>query len=154
MHRIGGIEKDFDSGNISYDPRNHQKMSETRALKIAGIARDIPPLEMVEGEAEGRLLVLGWGSTYGAIREGVRRARARGLSVSHAHLRHLNPMPSNTLELLRRFDRVLVPEMNMGQLVKIIRSEYLIPAESYAKIEGMPFKIDEIEARIRTMLET
>jgi 2-oxoglutarate/2-oxoacid ferredoxin oxidoreductase subunit alpha len=154
MHRIGGIEKDYNSGNISYDPRNHQKMSETRAAKIAGIARDIPPLEIVEGEDHGKLLVLGWGSTYGALREGVLRARARGLSVSHAQLRYLNPMPANTLELLSRFDKVLIPEMNMGQLVKIIRSEYLIPAESYAKIEGMPFKIDEIETRIRTILET
>lgn len=152
-HRIGGLEKSFDSGNISYDPENHQKMSETRAAKIAGIARSIPKLQMEVGEDSGKLLVLGWGSTFGAIREAVTRSRARGLSVSHAHLRYLNPMPENLGSLLQRFDRVLVPEMNMGQLVKLLRSDYLVPAESYAKIEGQPFKIDEIEARIKQALE-
>lgn len=153
-HRIGGIEKGYDTGNISYDPANHQLMSETRAAKIKNIANDIDELTISEGEASGDLLVLGWGSTYGALKEAVRRCRARGLKVSHAHLRHLNPMPRNTLDVLQSFANVLVPEMNMGQLVKLIRSEYLVPAESYAKIEGQPFKIDEVESRIRQLLES
>lgn len=153
MHRVGGIEKDFDSGNISYSPKNHQKMSETRAGKIAGIARDIPDLKVEEGEDSGKLLVLGWGSPYGAIREAVRRSRARGLSVSHAHLRYMNPFPKNLAELLGKFDRVLIPELNMGQLVKVIKSEFLIPAHSFAKIEGQPFTIDELQERIRQVLE-
>lgn len=152
-HRIGGIEKSFTSGHISYSPENHQKMSETRAAKIAGIARDIPELGIEEGDSSGKLLVLGWGSTYGSIREAVRRSRARGLSVSQAHLRYLNPMPSNFAKLLSRFDKVLIPEMNMGQLVKIVRGEHLIPAESYAKIEGMPFTVEEIEQRISQLVE-
>lgn len=153
-HRIGGIEKGYETGNISYDPANHQLMSETRAAKIRNIANEVEELSISEGAPSGDLLVLGWGSTYGALKEAVRRCRARGLSVSHAHLRYLNPMPRNTLEILRSFERVLIPEMNMGQLVKLIRSEYLVPAESYAKIEGQPFKIDEVEARIRQMLES
>ncbi len=152
-HRIGGLEKDFDSGNISYSPENHQRMSETRANKIANIAGDAPDLEIVEGDESGRLLVLGWGSTYGAIREAVRRSRARGASVSHAHLRYLNPFPKNLGQLMQKFDHVLVPEMNMGQLVKLIRSEFLIPAQSFAKIEGQPFTIDELEGRIQRVLE-
>lgn len=153
MHRVGGIEKDFDSGNISYSPKNHQKMSETRAGKIAGIARDIPDLKIEEGDDSGKLLVLGWGSPYGAIREAVRRSRARGLSVSHAHLRYMNPFPKNLAQLLGKFDRVLIPELNMGQLVKVIKSEFLVPAHSFAKIEGQPFTIDELQERIRQVLE-
>lgn len=152
-HRIGGIEKDYDSGNISYDASNHQKMSETRAAKVANIANDVPPLEIVEGPDHGRLLVLGWGSTYGAIREGVRRARQRGLDVAHAHLRYIHPMPRNTLDVLKRFDRVLIPEMNLGQLLKVVRSELFVAAEGYSKIEGQPFKIEEIELKIRQLLE-
>jgi 2-oxoglutarate ferredoxin oxidoreductase subunit alpha len=153
MHRVGGLEKGYDSGDISYSPENHQRMSETRAAKIAGIAAHIPELEMTEGEDSGKLLVLGWGSTYGAIRESVRRARARGLSVSHAHLNYLNPFPRNLGDLMSRFDQLLVPELNMGQLVKLLRSEYMVPAQSFPKIEGLPFNIDELEARIRQMLE-
>jgi 2-oxoglutarate ferredoxin oxidoreductase subunit alpha len=152
-HRIGGLEKSFDSGNISYDPKNHQRMSETRAAKIAGIANDVPELSIEEGAESGKLLVLGWGSTCGAIRAAVRRCRERGLDVSHAHLRYLNPFPRNLGEVLSRFQRVLVPEMNLGQLVKILRSEFLVPAVSYPKIEGQPFKIDEVEAKIRQLLE-
>ncbi len=153
MHRIGGLEKDYDSGNISYSPTNHQLMSDVRAAKIAGIANDVPELSIVEGEDSGKLLVLGWGSTYGAIREAVRRSRAKGLSVSHAHLKYLNPFPKNTADLLSRFERVLVPEMNQGQLVKLLRSEYLSPAESFAKIEGLPFSVTELEERIARVLE-
>jgi 2-oxoglutarate ferredoxin oxidoreductase subunit alpha len=153
-HRIGGLEKDYNSGHISYDPDNHELMSKTRAAKIANIANDVPELEIEVGDPSGKLLVLGWGSTYGAIREAVQRSRDRGLSVSHAHLHYLNPLPRNLGEILERFERVLIPEMNLGQLVHIIRGQYLAPAESYPKIQGQPFKIDEIEDYIRQMMES
>lgn len=152
-HRIGGIEKNYDSGHISYDPQNHQRMCEARAAKVQGIASDLPELRVEAGAESGKLLVLGWGSTYGAIHEAVTRACRRGLSVSHAHLRSLNPLPRNTAELLARFDRVLVPELNLGQLVQVIRAKYLVPAESYPKIEGRPFSIEEVELRISRLLE-
>jgi 2-oxoglutarate/2-oxoacid ferredoxin oxidoreductase subunit alpha len=153
-HRIGGIEKDHDSGHISYDPKNHEKMSRTRAAKIAGIANDVPEQKIALGEDKGKLLVLGWGSTYGAIHEAVSRCRTRGLDVSHAHLNYINPMPRNFGELLKRFDRVLIPELNMGQLVQLVRSRYLVPAESLPKIQGQPFRIDELEEKIRQMMES
>jgi 2-oxoglutarate ferredoxin oxidoreductase subunit alpha len=153
-HRIGGLEKDYDSGHISYAPDNHERMTRVRAAKIAGIAQDIPDQQIEVGEDSGKLLVLGWGSTYGAIREAVQRCRQRGLSVSHAHVNYIHPFPKNLGELLRRFERVLVPELNMGQLVKLIRSTYLVPAESFPKVQGQPFKIAEVEERIRQMLES
>lgn len=153
-HRIGGLEKDFNSGHISYAPENHEKMTKTRAAKIAGIANDIPEQQIEIGTDKGKLLVLGWGSTYGSIREAVQRCRDRGLDVSHAHVRHLNPFPKNLGELLKRFDRVLVPELNNGQLVKMIRSQYLVPAESLPKIQGQPFKIAELEEKIRQVMES
>jgi 2-oxoglutarate ferredoxin oxidoreductase subunit alpha len=153
-HRIGGIEKSFDSGHISYDPKNHEKMCRTRAAKIAGIAADIPEQDIAVGSDHGKLLVLGWGSTYGAIHEAVSRCRERGLDVSHAHLKYLNPMPRNLGELLARFERVIVPEMNMGQLVQLVRSRYLVPAESFPKIQGQPFRIEEIEEKIRQVMES
>lgn len=154
IHRIGGLEKDYDSGHISYSPENHERMCRVRAAKIAGIAADIPEQQMEVGDDHGKLLVLGWGSTYGAIREAVERCRSRGLDVSHAHVRYMNPFPRNLGELLARFDRVLIPELNLGQLVKLIRSQYLVPAESYPKIQGQPFKISELEERIRKALES
>jgi 2-oxoglutarate ferredoxin oxidoreductase subunit alpha len=154
MHRIGGIEKDFNSGHISYNPDNHEKMTKTRAAKIAGIAQDVPEQQIEVGNDSGKLLVLGWGSTYGSIREAVQRSRDRGLDVSHAHVRYLNPFPKNLGELLKRFDRVLVPELNNGQLVKLIRSQYLVPAESLPKIQGQPFKIAELEDKIRQVMES
>jgi 2-oxoglutarate ferredoxin oxidoreductase subunit alpha len=154
MHRIGGLEKDFNSGHISYSPENHELMVRTRAAKIAGIAADIPDLEIEVGDPSGKLLVLGWGSTYGSIREAVQRCRDRGLSVSHAHLRYINPFPKNLGELLTRFDRVLVPELNLGQLVKLVRSTFLVPAESLPKVQGHPFKISELEDKIRSLLES
>jgi 2-oxoglutarate ferredoxin oxidoreductase subunit alpha len=154
MHRIGGLEKDYNSGHISYSPENHELMCRTRAAKIAGIANDIPDLEIEVGESTGKLLVLGWGSTYGSIREAVQRCRERGLSVSHAHLRYLNPFPKNLGEVLKSFDRVLVPELNLGQLVKMIRTTYLVPAESLPKVQGQPFKISELEDKIRQVLES
>jgi 2-oxoglutarate/2-oxoacid ferredoxin oxidoreductase subunit alpha len=153
-HRIGGLEKDHDSGHISYAPDNHERMCLVRAAKIAGIANDIPDQKVEVGDDSGKLLVLGWGSTYGSIREAVQRCRARGLSVSHAHLNYINPFPKNLGELMSRFERVLVPELNLGQLVKIIRSTYLVPAESFPKVQGQPFKIAEIEDKIRQVLES
>jgi len=154
VHRIGGLEKDYNSGHISYSPENHERMSLVRAQKIAGIAQDVPEQTIEVGNDGGKLLVLGWGSTYGAIREAVERCRARGLDVSHAHVRYLNPFPKNLGELLRRFDRVLIPELNLGQLVKLVRTQYLVPAESYPKIQGQPFLIAELEERIRRTLES
>jgi 2-oxoglutarate/2-oxoacid ferredoxin oxidoreductase subunit alpha len=154
MHRVGGLEKDYDSGHISYAPDNHERMVKTRAQKIANIANDIPDVEMEVGEDSGKLLVLGWGSTYGAIREAVQRCRDRGLSVSHAHLRYINPFPKNLGALLQRFERVLVPELNLGQLVKIVRSTFMVPAESLPKVQGQPFKIAELEDKIRQLLES
>ncbi len=153
-HRIGGIEKDFNSGHISYNPDNHEKMTKTRAAKIAGIANDVPEQTIEVGNDSGKLLVLGWGSTYGAIREAVQRCRERGLDVAHAHVRYLNPFPKNLGDLLKRFDRVLIPELNNGQLVKMIRSQYLVPAESLPKIQGQPFKIAELEDKIRQVMES
>lgn len=143
-HRIGGLEKADILGNVSYDPDNHHRMTLLRQAKVAGIAKDIPPLD-VFGADEGDLLVLGWGSTYGAIRSAVERLRARGLAVSHAHLRHLNPFPANTEDVLRAFRRVLIPEMNLGQLVMLIRARYLIDAVGYNRVRGKPFRIAEIE---------
>lgn len=151
-HRIGGLEKSYDSGHISYDPQNHEKMSHVRRDKIRGIARDIPLQTIEEGAESGKLLLLGWGSTYGAIRAAVRRARQVGLDVSHAHLRYLNPLPPNLGELLGRFDRVVVPELNLGQLVRVLRAELSVDVESFTKIQGQPFRISEIEERIRQEL--
>jgi len=148
-HRIGGIEKDFDTGHISYDPGNHHRMTQTRAAKIAGIARDIPPQDVALGEERGALAVVGWGSTFGAIHEAVRRARGDGLAVSHIHVRYLSPFPSNLGELLRRFDRVLVPELNNGQLVQLLRAAYLVDAKGFNKIAGKPFHVAELGAAIR-----
>lgn len=142
-HRIGGIEKD-ENGNINYDPDNHDKMVALRQAKIDKIADFIPELEAFP-DNKGGLLVLGWGSTYGAIREAVLRVRTQGYSVSHAHLRHLNPFPKNIEKVLRSFDKVLIPELNLGQLALIIRGKYLIPAVQYNKVRGRPFGIDEME---------
>ena len=147
-HRIGGIEKSFETGDISYDPANHQKMTELRKEKVAQIAHYIPLQEVSFGESEGKLAVLGWGSTYGAIHQAVKRAVADGMQVSHIHVRYLSPMPRNLHEILSKFDAVLVPEMNTGQFVKMIRSEFLIDARGLNKIAGQPFKIGEILAAI------
>jgi 2-oxoglutarate ferredoxin oxidoreductase subunit alpha len=147
-HRIGGLEKSYDSGNISYDPDNHHKMTKVRAAKIAGIANDVPEQRVEVGEETGDLLVVGWGSTYGAIMQAVRRAREAGHAVSQIHVRNLCPLPRRIGELLRGFKRVIVPEMNNGMLVKILRSEFLVDAIGINKIAGQPFKVSEIEAAI------
>jgi 2-oxoglutarate ferredoxin oxidoreductase subunit alpha len=151
-HRIGGIEKEDITGNVSYDPENHMHMVLTRADKVARIAYDIPDIE-VFGEPEGRLLVIGWGSTYGAITSAVEEMQSRGKSVSSIHLRYLNPFPSNLGELLGRFDRVLVPELNLGQLAMLLRARFLVPAVSFPKVKGKPFKISELTARIEELYE-
>jgi 2-oxoglutarate ferredoxin oxidoreductase subunit alpha len=154
MHRIGGIEKDYDSGNISYEPENHQKMTNVRRDRILGIAHDIPLQKVEAGNEKGRLAVVGWGSTYGPISRAVDRCRAEGLDVSHIHLRYIWPLPRNLGELLKGFDQVIVPEMNDGQLVTLLRAQYLVPAQGLNKVTGKPFKISEIEAAIRSRLET
>ncbi len=148
-HRIGGIERSYESGHISYDPDNHEKMTKVRAAKVAGIAQDIPEQQVALGEAGGPLAVVGWGSTFGPIHQAVRQARAAGVSVSHIHIRYLAPFPRNLGDLLRRFDRILVPEMNNGQLVTLLRAAYLVPAEGLNQISGKPFKVSTIEAAIR-----
>ncbi|MFQ5913234.1 MAG: 2-oxoacid:acceptor oxidoreductase subunit alpha [Nitrospinota bacterium] len=150
-HRIGGIEKQDVVGTVSYDPANHEHMVRTRAAKVAGIANDIP-LAAVVGEPKGKLVVIGWGSTYGAITTAVSVLQARGASVSHVHLRHLNPLPRNLGEIISNFERVLVPEMNLGQLLKVIRAEYLVDAIGFNKIQGQPFKIAELVDRIEEVL--
>jgi len=152
-HRIGGIEKDYDSGNISYDPANHQRMTDVRAAKIRGIADDIPAQSAEQGGETGRMAVVGWGSTYGPISRAVARVRADGFDVSHIHIRYLWPLPRNLGELLAGFEQIMVPEMNNGQLLTILRSEYLVPAEGLDRVTGQPFKIAEIEAAIRDRLE-
>ncbi|PRQ04888.1 2-oxoglutarate oxidoreductase subunit KorA [Enhygromyxa salina] len=152
-HRIGGLEKDFNSGNISYDPANHHKMTKTRAAKIAGIAADVPEQQVEVGEASGDLLVVGWGSTYGAITQAVRRAREQGKPVSQVHIRHLFPFARGLDTLLRGFKKVIVPEMNNGMLSKLLRAEFLIDAVGVNKISGQPFKVREIEAAIDSELE-
>ena len=153
MHRIGGIEKDYDTGHISYDSDNHHRMTKVRAAKIDGIARDIPEQAVATGEDHGRLAVVGWGSTFGAINQAVKRCRSDGVDVSHIHIRHIWPLPANLGELLARFDRVMVPEMNNGQLVHLLRSRYLVDAESVTQISGQPFKVSTLDQEIRKRVE-
>jgi 2-oxoglutarate ferredoxin oxidoreductase subunit alpha len=150
QHRIGGIEKQDGTGNVSYDPDNHQRMTNLRAEKVARIVADVPDLEVV-GPDRGKLLVVGWGGTYGAIHAAVKRSIDDGLSVAQVHLRHLNPFPANLGDVLRRYDRVLVPELNMGQLRMLLRAKYLVDAVGLNKVAGQPFKVGEIKARIREM---
>ena len=152
-HRIGGLERSATTGNISYDPDNHQKMTDLRAAKIQGIADDIPLQAPALGESQGDLAVVGWGSTYGPIHQAVRNLRDQGWSVSHIHLRYLWPLPRNLGDLLRGFGRVLVPEMNAGQLVTVLRAQYLIPAEGINQVTGKPFKVSDIEQAIRARVE-
>ena len=150
-HRIGGIEKEDVTGNVSYDPDNHEKMVRLRAEKVERIAQDYPDTE-IDGEDSGPLLVVGWGSTKGAIKGALRRLREEGLQVSHVHLRYLNPLPRDLGEILHRFDKVLVPEMNMGQLAFLLRGRYLVDAISYPKVQGQPFRTSEIAARVRQLM--
>jgi 2-oxoglutarate ferredoxin oxidoreductase subunit alpha len=153
MHRIGGIEKDYDSGHISYDPSNHQKMTDTRAAKIKGIANDIPAQTIHAGPDSGPVAVVGWGSTYGSINRAVSNLLDQGKQVSHIHLMNIWPLPANMGELLAGFEKVLVPEMNTGQLLTVLRSEYLVPAKGINKVNGQPFKIRELEQAITAEME-
>jgi 2-oxoglutarate ferredoxin oxidoreductase subunit alpha len=150
-HRIGGLETEELTGNVSYRPLNHQRMVDQRAEKVARIANELPPVE-VNGAPSGQLLVVGWGGTYGAITSAVNEARAAGRDVSSIHLRHLNPFPANLGDVLRRFEKVLVCELNSGQLWRLLRAEFVVPAEKLAKVEGQPFKVREVRAAIEQLL--
>lgn len=147
-HRIGGLEKELLTGNVSYDPDNHEKMVHIRANKIAGIANTIPDQIVNRGELGADILLLGWGSTYGAIETAVKELIAEGVSVAHIHLRHLFPFPKNLGDLLKNFDRILVPEMNMGQLSMLIRNEFLLDAKSVPKIKGLPFTVEDVKQTV------
>jgi len=151
-HRIGGLEKADGSGNVSYDPVNHERMIHLRGAKVAGVVQDVPDLEVDDESGDAEVLVLGWGSTYGSIAAGVRRVRARGLKVAQAHLVHLNPFPANLGDVVRGYRKVLVPEMNLGQLSRLIRADFLVDAQSLNKMQGVPFRAAEIETAILTLL--
>ncbi|HEY7400420.1 MAG TPA: 2-oxoacid:acceptor oxidoreductase subunit alpha [Actinomycetota bacterium] len=153
VHRIGGLEREVDTGNISYEPENHEAMTFLRRDKVAGIARDIPPLEVDDPSGQAELLVLGWGSTLGTIRAAARRTRETGRKVATAHLRHLNPFPANTGEVVAAYRKVLIPEMNLGQLAMLIRSRFLVDAISFAKVQGLPIFADDLEREILRVLD-
>lgn len=150
-HRLGGLEKEHETGNVSYDPENHQYMTNLRADKVERITREIPPTEIF-GDESGDLLIIGWGSTRGAIEAAVENVRVRGLSVGAVHLRYVNPLPSDLEEIIDRFDKVLVPELNNGQLVRILRDRYLLPFVPMNKVKGLPFRASEIEDKITELL--
>jgi len=152
-HRIGGLEKADGTGNVSYDPVNHERMIRLRQAKIDGIAREFGPLEVDDETGDAQVLVLGWGSTFGAIAAGVRRIRARGLKAAHAHLVHVHPFPTNLGEVLARYRTVLIPENNLGQLSRLVRAEFLVDAHSLTKVQGGPFRAAEIENAIASLLE-
>jgi 2-oxoglutarate ferredoxin oxidoreductase subunit alpha len=151
-HRIGGLEKQHLTGNVNYEAQNHEFMVRLRAEKVERIANDIPLAE-VEGDPKGEMLLVGWGGTYGAIKTAAINLRAKGLNVSHLHLKYLNPMPKNVGEILYNFKQILVPELNLGQLVKVLRSKYLVPAIGLNKIQGQPFKSIEIENKVKEMMK-
>jgi 2-oxoglutarate ferredoxin oxidoreductase subunit alpha len=143
QHRIGGLEKADGTGNISYDPDNHDKMVRLRQAKIDGIS--VPDVTVDDPSGQARTLVVGWGSTFGPIGAAARRVRGRGQQIATVHLRHLNPLPANLGEILARYDRVVVPEMNLGQLALLLRAKYLVDAISYTKVAGLPFKAEELQ---------
>ncbi|WP_440104188.1 2-oxoacid:acceptor oxidoreductase subunit alpha [Streptosporangium sp. H16] len=153
-HRIGGIEKAENTGNISYDPNNHDRMVRVRQAKIDGIANDIPPLAVDDPDGDARVLVLGWGSTYGPIAAAVRRIRRSGGKVAQAHLRHVNPLPVNTGEVLRSYDKVLLPEINLGQLALLLRARFLVDIISYNRVRGLPFKAEELAGVIQDVIDS
>jgi 2-oxoglutarate/2-oxoacid ferredoxin oxidoreductase subunit alpha len=153
-HRIGGLEKADRTGNISYDPDNHDLMTRLRAQKVAGIASDIPELEVDDPDGDATVLVLGWGGTYGPMAAAARRVRANGKQVAHAHLTHLNPMPRNTGDVLRRYEKVLVPEMNLGQLLSLIRSQFLVDAVGFNQVRGVPLRAAELAEAIEALVDS
>ncbi len=152
LHRIGGIEKQVDTGHINYEAANHQAMTDIRQAKVAGIANHIPEQAVELGETSGKLAIVGWGSTYGPIHQAVRRARAKGMDVHHIHLRHIWPMPKNMAVLLAGYEHILVPEMNTGQLKTVLRDQFLVDAKPLNKVSGQPFRIAEIEAAIENTI--
>jgi 2-oxoglutarate ferredoxin oxidoreductase subunit alpha len=151
-HRIGGIEKADRTGNISYDPDNHDFMTRTRQAKVDGIARSLPPMPVDDPDGDARVLVLGWGSTYGPIGAACRQVRASGASIAQAHLRHLNPFPNDLGDILKRYDKVVIPEMNLGQLAMLIRARYLVDAISVTQVRGLPFKADELAEMLQGVI--
>ncbi|MFZ9847619.1 MAG: 2-oxoacid:acceptor oxidoreductase subunit alpha [Flavobacteriales bacterium] len=151
-HRIGGIEKDSVTGNISYDPDNHELMTKLRQAKVDKIADYLPEQKLDNGTVDDKVLVLSWGSTYGVVKTAVRDLRAEGLSVAHAHVRYMNPLPKNLGDLLKKFDKILMPEMNNGQFVRIIRDKYLVPAIPFNKIQGLPFFTKEVVEKVKEVL--
>jgi 2-oxoglutarate ferredoxin oxidoreductase subunit alpha len=151
-HRIGGLEKDEITGNVSYDPENHEKMCRLRAEKIARIAFDIPDAQIDIGTDSGQLVAVGWGSTYGVIHEAVQRSRTEGLDISQLHLTYINPLPRNLGKLLSKFERILVPELNEGQLTSLLRARFCLPAKTISKLQGRPFGVAELQARFRKEL--
>jgi 2-oxoglutarate/2-oxoacid ferredoxin oxidoreductase subunit alpha len=152
-HRVGGIEKADRTGNISYDPDNHDFMVRTRQAKVDGIARSLPPLEVDDPTGDARVLVLGWGSTYGPIGAACRQIRAAGASIAQTHLRHLNPFPNDLGDILARYDKVVIPEMNLGQLAMLIRAKYLVDTISVTQVRGLPFKADELAEMLQGVIE-
>jgi 2-oxoglutarate ferredoxin oxidoreductase subunit alpha len=152
-HRIGGIEKAADTGNVSYDPANHDAMVRVRQAKVDGIVADIPDVEVDDPSGEARVLVLGWGSTYGPITAAVRRVRATGRRIAQAHLRHMNPFPANLGEVLRAYDRVIVPEMNLGQLAMLLRGRYLVDVQSYSRVRGLPISLSELAVDLQDEID-
>jgi 2-oxoglutarate/2-oxoacid ferredoxin oxidoreductase subunit alpha len=153
MHRIGGLEKQNETGNVSYDAKNHETMTRIRAEKIEKIADYIPLAKPDSGKDKGKLVVVGWGSTSGAIKTAVRELIVEGHDVAHVHLRHVNPFPKNLGELLSGYDKILIPEMNCGQLLKLIRAKYLFPAEGFSKVQGLPFTTSELKNKILEILK-
>ena len=153
VHRIGGLEREDETGNISYDPQNHERMTLLRRDKVNGVAADIPPIEVDDPDGDAELLVLGWGSSLGTIRAASRRARVAGRKVAVAHLRHLNPFPADTGEVLKRYPKVLIPEMNLGQLSLLIRARFLVDARGFNKVQGLPIVADELEQEILRVLD-
>lgn len=151
-HRIGGLEKDVETGNVSYDPDNHQEMIRIRAEKISKIANYIPEQDFVQGSAQDKVLIVGWGSTFGAIKTAVKHLREKGVSVAQIHLRYINPLPRNLEEILKSFDQVLVPEMNDGQLVNLLRAKFLVDAQPFSKVKGIPFTASEIESKVLSLV--
>ena len=150
-HRIGGLEKQDVTGNVNYEPLNHERMVRLRAQKVAAIAQDIPDVVPV-GADSGDLLIVSWGSTSGPITAALRSEKFKDHKIGHVHLRYLNPLPKNLGDVLMRYDKVLVPEMNMGQLVMVLRAKYLVDAQGYNKIQGKPFKTSELERKIEQVL--
>ena len=150
-HRIGGLEKQDVTGNVNYEPLNHERMVRLRAAKVAAVVQDVPDV-VPAGDPDGDLLLVGWGSTFGPITAALGAQRARGRRIGHVHLRHLNPLPKNLGEVLKRYRKVVVPEMNLGQLLWVLRAKYLVDAEGLNKIQGKPFKQSEVEAKIEETL--